>query len=525
MRLEKTQNAKRNILYGICNKVVVLLLPFAVRTVMIRKLGAGYLGLDSLFSSILQILNLSELGFGTAIVYSMYKPIAENDTDTICALLGFYRAVYRIVGAIILAAGLCLVPFLPSLIKGEYPSDINLYLLYLIYLFNTAVSYMMFAYKTSILNAFQRNDIVSNISSVTKGLMNLIQIILLVLFHNYYIYLIVLPVSTILNNLLVSHSVKKRYPQYLCRGKISESVRKDIRVKVAGLLVTNICGVSRNALDSIFISAFLGLTLTAMYNNYYYVSIAVTGIMAIICTSLQAGIGNSIATDTVEDNYKDMYRLDFIYMLIGGWCSVCMLCLYQPFMEIWVGQDLVFPFGVVVLFVIYFYALKIGDIRTIYVNAAGLWWENRYRAIIEAVSNIILNFVLGKLYGVYGIIIATLISLLVFNFMYGSRIIFKYYFKNGKYGEYLRGHVRYAVVTLCVAVLTYLTCSIVHGNNWLVLIVRAVICCIIPMMLYVFLYYRTDVYRNSIPWILRKFHLEKILEMLIPKDARTTGDK
>lgn len=515
MQLEIVKNAKRNMLFGIINKIVIMLLPFLVRTIIIKELGADYLGLDSLFTSILQVLNLSELGFGTAIVYSMYKPITENDEDTICALLSLYRKIYKVVGVVILCIGILLLPFLPRLIKGGYPSELNIYILYLVYLSNTVISYLLFAYKTSLLNAFQREDVISNISTITKTFLYIVQMIVVVLFDNYYIYILVLPISTILNNLIVTYDVKKRYPQYVCKGKVSDKVKKDIKTKVAGLMVSKVCQVSRNAFDSIFISAFLGLTVTAMYNNYYYVITAVTVFMGIISTSLMAGIGNNVASFSADKNYEDMRKLDYVYMLIGGWSSIFLLCLYQPFMLIWIGEEYQFSFDVVVLFVVYFYALKIGDIRSTYVNATGLWWENRFRSILEATSNIVLNYILGRYFGIHGIIGATLFSIIVVNFLYGSRIIFEQYFRNGKFHEYVKNHFKYAIVTVVVAGITYNLCAIAQFDVWILIVYRMVVCVIVPFGLYYFIYRTTEIYKCAMPWLLEKFHLEKKLKFLI----------
>ena len=188
MKLEKTKNARRNILFGILNKVITMFLPFVVRSVIIYALSAEYLGLNSLFSSILQVLNLTELGFSSAIVYSMYKPIAENDDETICALLNFYRKIYFIIGCVVLSLGLLLLPFLDKLINGDVPDNINIYILYLCYLVNTVLSYMMFAYRSSLLNAHQRTDIISNINTITLGSMYFLQIIVLIATKNYYTY-------------------------------------------------------------------------------------------------------------------------------------------------------------------------------------------------------------------------------------------------------------------------------------------------------------------------------------------------
>ena len=486
-----------------------------VRTVIIKVLGAEYLGLDGLFTSVLQVLNLSELGFGTAIVYSKYKPIANNDESTICALYALYRKIYRVVGIIILIVGIGIVPFLQHLIKGDYPSELNIYILYSIYLGNTVLSYLMFAYKNSLLSAFQREDVISKINLMTKVVLYLAQVVLVVVFENYYIYLIVLPISTLLNNILISIDVDKRFPQIVCCGRVEATLMHDIKTKVAGLMISKVCQVSRNAFDSIFISAFLGLTITAMYNNYYYIINAITGFLGIISTSLMAGVGNNVASHDAKKNYEDMCKMDYLYMLLGGWCSLCLICLIEPFMLIWVGKEYTFPLGVVVLLVVYFYALKIGDVRSIYVNAAGLWWENRFRSIMEAVANIVLNYFLGKKFGVYGIVVATLISLLVFNFFYGSRIIFKHYYKNGKHSRYVGTHFLYAAITFGVAAITYNACQYIQGNEWMVLIGRFVVCLLLPTILYFLIYRKTKIYKKTMPWLLEKFHLEKKLKFLI----------
>ena len=173
MNLARTQNAKRNIYSGIVNKATKIFLPFFIRAFLIQKLGIEYLGLDSLFSSVLQVLNLAELGFGSAIVYNMYQPIAENDEETICALLKFYRNIYRIMGTLIFIIGLILIPFIPHLINGDYPSSLNIYALYFIYLVNTSLTYWMYAYKTALLNAYQRVDLLNKVSKFTSVILNI----------------------------------------------------------------------------------------------------------------------------------------------------------------------------------------------------------------------------------------------------------------------------------------------------------------------------------------------------------------
>lgn len=228
----RTKNAVRNIIWGFVNKFIVLFFPFIIRTIIIRQLGSEYLGLNSLFTSILQVLNLTELGFSSAIVFSMYKPIAEKDEKTICALMNLYKKIYRIIGCLILLIGLCITPFIKELINGTYPTDINIYILYLIYLFNTAITYFLFAYKSTLLIAHQRSDITSNINTIASLLQYTVQITILYALKNYYIYIIVNIISTILNNLLTAYIANKKYPQYKPIGKVSKEITKEIKQKV-----------------------------------------------------------------------------------------------------------------------------------------------------------------------------------------------------------------------------------------------------------------------------------------------------
>ena len=506
MQLERSHNAKQGIIHGFINKIILLVLPFIVQTIMIRTMGAQYLGIKGLFTSILQVFSLAELGFGTAIVYSMYQPISTGNTEELCALLKLYKRIYRYIGWIILILGLSIVPFLKNFISGEYPENLNLVLVYLLYLANTVLTYWLFAYKTSLFNAYQRYDIVSKISTITTSVMYLFQIMILLVIRNYYMYLIVAIICTVLNNLLINHEANRQYPQIKCCGNVDKKTKSEIKKKVMGLLIYKVCDTTRNSFDSIFISMFLGLTLTAMYSNYFYVITAVAGVLSIITSSLLAGVGNSIKLDSVEKNRNDMQRIDWIYMLISGWCMICIICLYQPFMEVWVGTELQFPFAIAIMFGVYFYLLKMGDIRALYADAAGLWWENRFRTIAEAIANIILNYLFVLKWGIYGIIGATLITIFIFGFIAAAYVLFKYYFKKGL-ASYFIQHGFLAVITGIVCLITYKLCTLYVGNTWIVLIVRLLICCGVSPMIYYILLCRNKCFKDSITWALNKIRL------------------
>ena len=498
MQINVVKNAKRNMFFGAINRVVVLLIPFIKRVIVLNVLGSQYLGLGSLFQSILSVLSLSELGFSSAVVYNMYKPAAEGDVTKMNALLNFYRRAYRIIGVVILGVGLCLIPFLPRLIKGTYPANINLTTFYLIYLVNTAISYFLFAYKSSLLVVHQRDDVRSSINTILSVGLTGSQIAVLLNTKNYYLFSLLMPLFTIINNLLIAWRTKVLYPQYKAEGELEAEDKAGIKKLVAGTFIHQACYVTRNSLDSICISAFLGLTLTAVYNNYYMILTGVTGFVDIFTAAFTGGIGNHVATRSVEENFQEMKKLDFVYLWIGGWCTICLLCLYQPFMEIWMGKNMMLPMSAVVLFCMYFYLLKLGKVRYLYTSANGLWWEQRHRALGETAMNLALNVILGKVLGVHGIIIATMISLFLCNYLWSVSITFRHYFGEDKIIEYYRYQGFETVIMFVAAISTYLICSMISTDNvFYNLILRAAICVIVPNLLYFMVFRKTEQFQYA----------------------------
>lgn len=501
MKIHRTKNTARNVLWGFLYKGLMILLPFVTRTAILKILGEQYLGLNGLFTSILAVLNMADLGFGTAVVYSMYKPIAEDDTDAICALLSFYKKAYRIIGCVVFFGGLLLLPFLKFMIKGDVPDAVNIYIIYLIYLFNTAASYWLFAYKSSLFSAHQRNDISSKVNSTVVLIQYLLQLCLLFVFKNYYFYLFVMPILTVVRNISIAVMAKKYYPLYSCRGKISANSRKEIRKQIGGLFLSKVCGTTRNSLDSIFISAYLGLREVAVYGNYFYILNCVHEMMSIISSSMLGGIGNSIAKETVQKNYTDFKKITFLYAWMSGWCTCCLLSLYQPFMRIWVGDKLLFPFPVMILFCIYFYFLTATDIRNIYIDACGCWWENRGRSILETLLNLSFNMILGYYFGVYGILTATLITVLFVNFPYGTVILFRSYFKKQNIKEFFLMHLFYFLVTAAVAAITYFICALLPADGLSVFVLKCIICIIVPNILFLLCYFKTSAFITAKPLV------------------------
>jgi O-antigen/teichoic acid export membrane protein len=486
MKIERQRNAARNVVFGVIQKVYNMIMPFVMRTAMIYLLGVEYLGLNSLFTSILQVLNLAELGVGSAMVFSMYKPIAEDDDKTICALMKLYRFYYRIIGGVVLIAGLVLLPFIPKLISGDVPSNINVYVLFLLNLLATVFTYWLFAYRNSILNAYQRNDVISKITMVTTTIQYGIQLFVLYVFHNYYYYVIAILGTQILNNILTAVISKKMYPNYDPKGDLPREEIKSINQRVKDVFTSKVGGTILNSADTIVISAVLGLRALAVYQNYYYIMSAVMAIFSIFFSSLTAGVGNSLITESKEKNYNDYKKVTLMTFIGMAICMSEMLCLYQPFMKIWVGKKLMLESPFVVLFCIYFFFVEYVMLASAYKDAAGIWHADRFRPLISGLANLGMNLIMVHFWGLYGIIISTILSSGLISSPWITHNLFTLIFK-GKIKDYL---TRLAYECLMVIV-TMLACFIISrfipSENILMLILKAfivfVVACIVVIIM------------------------------------------
>lgn len=484
MKIERTKNAARNIYVGWFQSIYTMIWPFIFRTAMIYFLGVQYCGLNGLFTSILSVLNLAELGVGSAMVYSMYKPIAEDDTVKICALMRLYKIYYRIIGLVIGFCGLIIMPFIPHLVKGDIPNDLNIYILYLMNLGATVLTYWLFAYKNCLLSAHQRQDVNSKITMITNTVRYLLQILVMGVFHNYYWVLIIMLVTQIGNNILCAFIVSKMYPQYVAKGKMARSEVESINKRVKDLFTAKLGSVILNSADTVVISTFLGLTVLAVYQNYYALVTSVQSVIAVILGACTAGIGNSLVVETREKNFNDLKKLTFIIVWISGFCSCCFLCLFQPFMKIWMGKDLLLEMGLVICMVIYFYIYEINALLNLYKDAGGIWHSDRFRPLITALTNLGLNLIMVNFCGLYGILLSTVLSTLFVGFPWLIHNLFTTIFDFSTVKVYLRNLIKYTIIVVVTCVLTYTICSMVQLNEYANLAIRLLICCIVPNLIF-----------------------------------------
>ena len=472
----RTQNTLRNVVWGFAQRFVSLVGPFVIRMLLIQRLGVDYLGLSTFYTSLLQILNIAELGFSTAVSFGMYDPIAHAHEQDVARYVTYLKRVYRMIGLAIVALGLMLVPALGVLIEGAVPSDVSITLAFFIYLANTAVGYLLFAYKQTLLIAHQRKDVVDRTMLVVLLVQYAVQAAMLVAAPNFYVYAAVLLVATVVSNVLIARRADTLLPQYATRAassaRLGNQERAIVRKQVAGLVLQKACMLTRDPFAAVVISAFVGLGAVARFGNYFVVVGGVLGLLGVLGSSMTASVGNSVVLASPQKNYDDLRLFMFLYALVSIVCAAVILALYQPFMAWWVGPSLVLPSWFAIAMVVYFYLRTMGDMRTVYVDATGVWWKLRGRAAAETVANVVLCVVCVHIWGLGGAVGALCTSLFLFNFLYGSHLVFKLYFGIDKAKSYYIDHACYALVAVVVCAVTYLVTGMIPTESFSMLVVR-----------------------------------------------------
>lgn len=482
--MSRTTNVRNGISMGIINNILTIVLPFVSRTIIIRQLGIEYVGLGSLFTSILQVLSLSELGFGTAIGYLLYKPLADGDSDKVNAILYFFRGIYRIIGVVILSLSIVILPFLDNLIAGDVPTGINIYILYIIYVINTVISYFFFAYKRILLSANQRYDVDVNIASVMLIAQYLIQIITLLLFKNYYIYAIIIPMMTLLGNFVSLYYVNKLFPGYFCSGKLSKEEIRDIMKTTGGAFFSKIGSTVYLSVDSLVISAFLGLTVLGTYNNYYYIITSLIAIFAVIHNSLRPVIGNVLVTESEEKSWNIYKKIHNLYMLLVIVCCSCCLVLFQDFERIWGGKENLLSFEMVILFVLYFLFGRIFSVTGVFLEAAGILWQGKFIPLLSAAINLTLNLILVQFIGLEGVMISSIIGFVLVSYPGYTFVIFKYLFQRKEQKkEYLKQMLDLLVIFIINVAMTWLCLNRIMVTGWIGLFFKGIVTLLVSCLL------------------------------------------
>lgn len=498
MKIERTKNAARNIFFDGIMRAMNMVIPFIMRTVMLHYLGMEYLGLNGLFKSILSFLNLAELGVGSAMVFSMYKPIAEDDEDTICALMKLYRTMYRVIGLVIAAAGLLLTPFLRNLINGDIPADMNLYILYFMNLGSTVLTYWMFAYKQALLDAHQRRDVVSKVAINVQFFEYVLKFLSLIVFRNYYLYLAVQLISQVLINVLTAMRVTKMYPKYSPKGTLPVGQVKEIVGRIRDLFTAKFSGVIFNSADTLVITSFMGLGPLAVYQNYYYVISSLRSFLEVIVGGCIAGVGNSLVTENEEKNYRDLEKFTMLFGWIMGVTTSMLLCLYQPFLQVWMGKENMLTFNYAVCFAVYYYTMGMNRFINMFKDAAGIWHKDRFRPLTAALANLGLNLATVRWLGLYGVLLSSVISIVIVQIPWLIANLFQEVFPRKYRNRYVQHFIELSAMTSISCLASMFICSKIHTGIWLLMLISVCISFLIPNALFFAVYGRNPMFKESV---------------------------
>ncbi len=503
MKLERTRNAARNVVFDGTLEIANMLFPFVIRSVMLHFLGTEYLGLNGLFKSLLSFLNLAELGVGSAMVFSMYKPIAEDDAEAICALLRLYRTVYRIIGLTVGAAGLLLTPFLPDLIKGGVPAGMDLYVLFLMNLGNTVLTYWLFAYKSSLLQAHQRRDVISKVSLAVRLTEYALKILILVFTRNYYLYLSVQLLSQIAINLLTARWASKLYPRYVPSGRLPKEKTLDIFRRVRDLFTSKLSATVFDAADTLVISAFMGLTVLALYQNYYFIITALRMLLVVLLNACMAGVGNKLVMESKEANYRDLEKISLLFLWVLCVSSSMLLCLYQPFIKVWMGEESMLASGLVICFVVYYYSMGANKLINMFKDAAGIWRVDRWRPLTAALVNLSLNLITVRFMGLYGVLLSSVVSIVFIQIPWLFHNLFREVFPRQFMGRYIKLFCVAAAAALVSCAASRCLCGLFELSVWATLFLNAAISFLVPNICCLVLYGRDPVFRESVSQLRR----------------------
>ena len=496
MENSRLKNSALNFASGFLGRVLTILLNFVVRTIFIYCLNEAYLSVNGLYSNILTVLSLAELGFGSAMVYRMYAPVAVKDYQKTAALLQFYKKIYIIIGVVIFLLGLCVIPFMDYIIKDK-PDISGLTLYYILFLVNTSISYWFSSYKASVLYADQKEYIKTNVQNTMAILQSGLQIVLLLLFRKYLLYLLVQLVGNIFLNLYVAHLVDKRYPeiQTYQGASLSAEERVQIRKDTEALVLSRFGHVALNGTDNIIISAVVGVLWVGRLSNYTLICDSVTSVLCQITAAITGSLGNFFATEDKHAGYALFKKVEFLNFWLYGFSFIALATLLDPFIRIWAGERFVLGLPISIAIAINFFVAGYMNTLWVFRSTIGLFKQGKFRPILVAILNIVLSIFLGKLWGVFGVLFATFLSRAAISLWYDSLILHRYGFEVSCMPFFARYFRRVLLLTaVLIAMLTIRHIVLSSATTVLRFAAMTMVTAIVPNAIFWLTYRRCEEY-------------------------------
>lgn len=481
----RTKNSFLNLISGFGGQGVNILFNFVTRTVFIYVMGKEYLGINGLFANILSMLALTELGFGQAIGYRLYKSLAESNAKEVRVLMKFYKHAYRVVSLVIAILGLALIPLLPLLIK-DYDKlaglGINAVLVFCMYVLQSVSSYLFFAYRTVVIDTDQKGYILNAVQIAATFVTNIAQIAVLLLTGSFILYTAVLTAVPIMQNIFNGVLIKRMYPEFFEKEKDSLPRSEVITLfkDTGAAFVYRINNVVLQSTDNIVLSAFIGLSTVGMYSNYLMLYNASRVFLEKFFQACRASMGNIFAVDSMEKRYLMFRVMNFMTAVLYGTVCVGIVLLANEFIDVWIGEDYLLkePFSLLIGIELLFSGLKynLGQIR----NISGVFRQLWYVPVLGCLINLIVSVSLVQYIGIYGVVIGTIVSDLLSNFMLQPAALYKHTFSGCRHvSDYYKRNLLYMLILTGVGAADYFLCSrFFTGMGILSVIIHGFICAV-----------------------------------------------
>ena len=490
----RIKNSIHNIITGLLGQMILLVSGFISRTVFIRILGSTYLGVNGLFSNILTVLSFAELGIGQAIIYSLYKPIADHDEEKICSLMALYAKVYRILFFVVLGLGLSILPFLQYIIK-DIDNIPNIRLIYVMYVINSAVSYL-FSYKGTFVTACQKNYIINTIGFLASIITTVVQIALLLLFESYLVYLGVQIVMAMLQNAFIYGYSDKIFP-FLKRKQVKPlDAEEKVKLKknVGALVIYKIGTVALNSTDNIIISAFIGIVTVGQYSNYLLLSTSVTSFLSTIFSNLTASIGNLNAQDDIEKKYFLFKTINLATFWLYALCAICLYICMTPFIQLWLGSDYVLSNEIPLIISVNVYIAGMLYTPFNFRQTMGLFVQGKMRPIISAIINIVVSILFAQWWGLAGVLWGTAVARLTTNAWFDPYLVYKHGLHISPH-RYMVDYIAKATVLGATGLLCVVATSAMPTGGFCLLVIKAITSFLICNIVFIFIFHRTEEFK------------------------------
>lgn len=492
--MSRVKNITRNIKYGYLGIIAQVILGFISRTIFIWTLGNTYLGINGLYTNILGVLSLAELGIGTAMNYSLYEPVAKGNIEKIKSLMNLYKIAYRMIAGVVLIIGLLLAPFLKFIIRD--PGNISikeLTIFYLIFLFNTVTTYFV-AYKYSLTNAEQKNYIQTNIQLITNIVTICVQAIILIVFKDFMLYLLIGAFISLLQKIFTNIYLNKLYPYLLDRkiSSLSEEEKEPIKKNIIALVYGKIGEISIYQTDNILISTFINVTTVGLLSNYNLLITSVSGFINIIFSSAISSFGNLIATESREKQYS-MYKVyRFLAFWLYGFSTIAFIFLLSPFIKLWIGEKMLIENNVVYLIMLNYYIVGHAIVINHMKNASGTFIAVKYIPLFQSIVNLVVSVLMVKSIGLSGVFIGTICASLISTFNIPV-VIYREVFAKKPF-EYYKDSVLYlGILMSAIAIVGVANRVIVIDNRYLNFVKLTMLVLVVSnAIFYLFLRTRTE---------------------------------